>query len=129
MQLPGARHPGTLALVAAVIVAPTALFVTLSILAYGLGITPLERAVDPAITWIGTVRVVDLALVAAPAVALVIALMPVLEIGARSEDRGPILTIGIRLRIANLVVAVVAIGLGGLLVAHILAESVLGGGA
>jgi hypothetical protein len=129
MQLPGSRHAGALALIAAVVVAPTALFVTLSILAYGMGITSLERAVDPAITWIGTVRAADLALVAAPVVALVIALMPLLEIGARSEAGGPTLTIGIRLRIANLVVAVVAIGLGALLVAHIVVESVLGAGA
>ena len=128
MQLPGARHPGTLAFVAAVVVAPTALFVTLSILAYGFGIAPLERAIDPTIRWIGTVRVVDLALVAAPAIALVIAVMPLLEIGARSEASGPLLTIGIRLRVANLVVALVAIGLGGLLVAHLLAEALLSSG-
>jgi hypothetical protein len=59
----------------------------------------------------------------------VIALLPLLEIGAGTEDRGPVLSIGIRLRIANLAVAVVAIGLGGLLVAHIVVESVLGVGA
>jgi hypothetical protein len=129
MQLPGARHPGALALVAAVIMAPTAVFVTLSILAYGFGIDRLRVAVDPAIAWIGTVRVIDLALVGAPGFAFLIALMPLLELGARSNAEGPLITIGVRLRVANLLVALVALGLGGLLVAHILAESVLGGGA
>jgi hypothetical protein len=124
---PAWRHPTGWALAAFAVLAPTAAFVTGSLLAYELGIGPVMPAMDSFSAWLGSQPpVVDLLLVVAPALALAVALAPVLRLHLPT-DRSE-LTVGVRLRWVNLVAAVIALVVGGLLVWHIVAEAVLEAG-
>jgi hypothetical protein len=119
------RHPGAFALVSGIVLAPTAAIVTLSLLGHELGLTAVAGAVDPVMVAIGRVRVLDLALVVAPAVALVLAILPLLEVGVDHADGASALMVRVRAVPANVVVALLALLIGALLVGHIVTESVL----
>jgi hypothetical protein len=122
---PAWRHPQLWALGALLVLAPTALFVLLSMLAYQLGATWLIGFMDPITRWLQSVRVADLALVMSPGLALLIAAAPLLRLEMRTESAGREAVLGIRLKAANVVIGLLALLVGGLLVGHILAESVL----
>jgi hypothetical protein len=81
------------------------------------------------IAWIGTVRVVDLVLVLAPLVALMLAVLPLLDVRLERDDGAPALAVRIRGVTANVVVAVVALVVGAVLVWHSVIESVMRTGA
>jgi hypothetical protein len=126
---PARRHPFAFAMAAFVIMAPTLVFVTLSLIGHELGFTAVASAVDPIIVRVTTPRIVDLALVGAPPVALALAVLPLLDLRVESDPEGPTLTLRIRALTANVIVAAISLLLGALLVGHIVAESVLGTGA
>jgi len=126
---PARRHPFAFAMAAFVIVAPTLVFLTLSLIGHELGFTAVASVVDPIIVRVTTPRIVDLALVGAPLAALALAVLPLLDVRVESDPEGPTLTLRVRALTANVIVAALTSLLGALLVGHIVAESVLGGGA
>lgn len=120
---PARRHPTGWAVVAFALMAPTVIFVIGSMLAYQLGIG--TAAMDSANAWLNAQpRLIDLLLVLAPAIALVLAIVPLLRLDLSSGNGGELL-VGVRLRRLNVLVSLIALAVGGLLVWHIVWESVL----
>jgi len=122
---PAWRHPTAWALAALAIVAPTMLFVTISMLAYQLGFVSLQGVMEPVTAWLDGRRIVDLLLVVAPLVALVAAIAPLLRVELRQREEARELVLAMRMRALNLAIGLVAIAIGGLLAWHILVESVM----
>ena len=105
------------------------MFVAASIAAYQLGVTLLLAIADPMSAWLATAQLADLVLVLAPAVALALAVVPLVRVQLPSDGSGLEAIVSIRLRAVNVGVALVALGLGALLVWHIVYESVMEVGA
>lgn len=122
---PAWRHPNALALVALAALTPTFLFVAGSILAYQLGVRALLPPMESVSNVLATARFIDLALVLAPAVALLLALMPLARFELRYGDGGREAVLGVRLRMANVLVGLTALAVGALLLWHILSESAM----
>jgi hypothetical protein len=122
---PAQRHPTAFAAGAMALMLPTTAFVVLSILGHELGLTGIAERIDPVITAVTASRFVDLALVAAPAVSLLLAVAPVVELGLGGTPGRRVVTLGLRLRTGNLVVAAIALTIGALLLSHVLVETVL----
>ena len=126
---PAWRHPTAFAVAAALLILPTLLFVAASLLSYELGVTAVRDFVAPIQATLTSIRAVDLLLVMAPAVATVAAIAPLLRLGWERRDGTLQAVVTVRALALNLVVGLVAIGLGGVLVWHILVESVMQTGA
>ncbi|HEY8135258.1 MAG TPA: hypothetical protein VIF08_04395 [Candidatus Limnocylindrales bacterium] len=126
---PAWRHPQMWAAMALIILAPTAAFVLLSILAYQLGATWLITFMEPVTRWMQTVRIIDLMLVVSPVIALLIAAAPLVRVELHREATGREAVVGVRLKAANVLIGLLALFIAVLLVGHILAESVLRVGA
>jgi hypothetical protein len=121
---PAHRHPTAFAVGALALMLPTLAFVALSLLGHELGLTGIAERVDPVISAVTAPRLVDLALVMAPAVSLLVAMAPLVELGLRGTPGQRVVTVGLQLRTGNLAVAALALTAGALLVAHMLAEMV-----
>ena len=119
------RHPGRWSAAAALLILPTALAVGLSLLAHELGAMALTGWVDELMRAVDAARPVDLYLVVAPLLGVGVALAPLVRLDLTDGEA----RIAIRARAANLAVAVVALGLGLLLIGHIVTESALRAGA
>ena len=126
---PAYRHPRSWALIALALLAPTLLFVLLSMLTYQFGLTGLAGLMDPLNTWLNGQRILDLLLVALPGVALCVAAAPLIRVELRSASDGREAVLGLRLKAFNVLVGLIALAVGGLLVGHIVFESVLQVGA
>ncbi len=126
---PAWRHPTGLAAAAAAVMAPTLVFVVGSVLAYELGIAALQSQLDAVNQWLASSRILDLILVLSPAVAFILTIAPLVRFQLQKGESGREAVFGIRLRLANVVVGMVALALGGMLVWHIVIESVLRAGA
>jgi hypothetical protein len=126
---PAWRHPTSWALVSLVVLAPTLTMVVLSLFAYQLGMTGLITFMEPVTRWLNSQRLLDALLVGAPAVAFLLAAAPLLRLELRMSDTGREAVLGVRLRAVNVVIGLVALVVGGLLIGHILFESVLQVGA
>jgi hypothetical protein len=123
---PAWRHPSGWAAAGLVLMAPTLTFVVGSILAYQLGVTSIQSAMDAANGWLATQpRILDLLLVLAPAAALLLAVAPLLRVDLRDAETGRQAVVAIRLRALNLITSVLALAVGGLLLWHFLAESMV----
>jgi len=126
---PAWRHPTGWAAFATLVLAPTAIFVLGSLLAYQLGLGALTTAMDAANTWLqAQPRIVDLLLVIAPLAAALLALVPLVRIQLRNAEGEHELGLTLRLRWINLIVAAFGVAIGALLVWHIVWESVLEAG-
>ena len=123
------RHPGSFAIAGLLLVAPTLGVVALSLLGHELGLTAVAVAFDPIVSWIDTVRPLDLALVAAPLVAFVLAVLPLVDLRVETDEHGSALALRVHAVAANLVVAAIALLVGAVLVGHMVTESVLRIGA
>lgn len=126
---PAWRHPTAFAVVGALLILPTLFFVASSLLAYELGFTAVRDFVAPIQATLTSVRAVDLLLVLAPALAAIAAVAPLLRLGWERRDGTLQAVLTVRALAFNVVVGLIAIGLGGLLVWHIVVESVLQAGA
>jgi hypothetical protein len=126
---PAYRHPGGWAVAAAVFLMPTFGVVGVSLIGHELGVTAVATLTDPLVAWLDTVRVLDLALVMAPLVAFVLAVLPLLDLRLERVEGTPGIALRLRTSTANLVVAAVALLTGAALVGHIVTESVLRVGA
>lgn len=122
------RHPTAYALVAALLLLPSLVLVTGSLLAYQLGVQPVRVALEPVLVTIGGWRVVDLWLQAAPLLAAAAALAPVVHLRLDRHDSAMRAVVTIRALALNLVVAMLALGVGGALVWYVVSEAVLEAG-
>jgi hypothetical protein len=126
---PAWRHPTAFAVVGALLILPTLFLVASSMLAYELNLTAVRDLVAPIQAAMTSVRAVDLLLVLAPALAAVAAVAPLLRLGWERRDGTLQAVVTVRALAPNVAVGLVAIGLGALLVWHIVVESVLQAGA
>jgi hypothetical protein len=126
---PAWRHPTAFALVAAILLVPTFVFVSLSVLAYELDVQALRSVVEPTMTALGRWRIIDLFLVAAPALAAMAATAPLLKVGLDRRAGTVEAVVTIRALALNVCVALVALALAGVLIWHIVVESVMQAGA
>ena len=126
---PAWRHPTAFAVVGALLILPTFLFVAASLLSYELGFAAIRDVVAPIQAAITSVRLVDLFLVMAPALAALAAIAPLLRLGWERREGSLQAVLTVRALGLNLAVGLLAIGLGGVLIWHIVVESVLQAGA
>ena len=126
---PAWRHPTAFAVVGALLIVPTFLFVAASLLSYELGFTAIRDTVAPIQAAITSVRALDLFLVLAPALAALAAIAPLLRLGWERREGTLQAVLTVRALAFNLAVGLLAIGLGGVLIWHIVVESVLEAGA
>lgn len=119
------RHPTSMAVAALVVVAPTATFVFLSFIAYQLGVPGLQAMLEPALQALTLSRWVDLFLLAAPFIAFIVALAPLIGIGLSRAGGELRVTFSIRARALNVAVVALCVLVGGFLAGHILLESLL----
>lgn len=126
---PAYRHPSRLAILALVVLAPTLVFVVGSLLAYQLGVQALVGPMESANALLNGQRFLDLILVLSPAIALLLALVPLVRLDFRTSNVGREAVLGLRLRAANVALGLAAVAIGGLLLWHIVFESVMELGA
>jgi hypothetical protein len=126
---PAWRHPTAFALVAAVLILPTFVFVAASLLAYELDLQPVRLVVEPIMAVLARWRPIDLLLVAAPPLAAIAALAPLVRVGLQRRGGTLEAVVTIRALALNVFVTLAAMGLAGVLVWHIVVESVLHAGA
>jgi hypothetical protein len=126
---PAWRHPTAFALGAAILLLPTFAFVGASVLAYELDLRPVRALVGPTMEALANWRVIDLLLVAAPPVAAIAALAPLVRVGIGRRTGTFEAVVTIRALALNLLVAFVALILAAMLIWHVVVESVLQAGA
>jgi hypothetical protein len=119
------RHSVVFAMAAALLLLPTLVVVTLSLVGHELGVASVARAIDPVLVWVGTVGPVDLGLVLAPAAAFVVAVLPLLDVRVERVDGDAAVAIRLRPAWANVTIALLALLVGVMLIGHILTESAL----
>ena len=114
---PAWRHPTAWAVVGALVLLPTLVAIA------------LPSNASAFIDLLSAQRVLDLALVLAPALAALLAGVPLVRLGYSRLESGSEASLSVRLRAANMVVVIVGLGISCFLVGHILYESVLHLGA
>ena len=123
---PAWRHPLAFAAIAMAVLTPVTLFVVGSILTYQLGVDFLRGPLEAiGAGQSGAGRLVDLGLVLSPAVALLLAALPLIRFGVQTSDAGREAVLGVRLKAANALIGLLALVIGGVLVWHIVFESVI----
>jgi hypothetical protein len=117
------RHPTASALLAILITAPTAIFVTLSFLAYQLELPGMQAWLQPFMDGLAQApRIVDLFLLTAPFLAFLIAALPLIGLRLERNDGELRVTLALRARTLNLIVLAVCVLVGGFLASHLLVE-------
>jgi hypothetical protein len=111
-----------LAILALLLVGPTFVFIVASLLAYEIGVPGLAATIEPIVAALTGPPWVDLFLLAAPFVAFLIAVSPLVSIGFARADGELRVTFGFRARALNIVVLALCIALGGLLAGYLLVE-------
>lgn len=125
---PAYRHPDRLALLSLIVVTPTLLFVVGSLLAFQLGIQALVGPMESAAALLNGVNFLDLLLVIAPALALALAILPLVRLDVRMSEAGREVVVGLRLRAANVLVGLTALAIGLILVWYFLTEAAIEAG-
>lgn len=117
------RHATASALVAALVAAPTVIFVGLSFLAYELNLPGMQAWIQPFMDGLAQApRIVDLFLLGAPFLAFLIAALPLIGLRMERVDGELRITIALRARTVNLIVLGICVMVGGFLASHILVE-------
>jgi hypothetical protein len=120
------RHPTASALFAVLIAAPTAIFVTLSFLAYQLELPGMQAWLEPFMDALRQApRVVDFILLGAPFLAFLLAALPLIGLRLERVDGELRVTLAMRARTLNLIVLALCVVVGGFLASHLLAEFLL----
>jgi hypothetical protein len=117
------RHPTATALIAALITAPTVIFVALSFLAYQLELPGMQAWLQPFMDGLAKApRIVDLFLLGAPFLAFLVAALPLIGLRMQRVDGELRITLALQARTLNLVVLAVCVLVGGFLASHMLVE-------
>ena len=117
------RHPTASALVAALIAAPTVIFVTVSFLAYQLELPGMQAWLEPFMAGLQQApRIVDLFLLAAPFIAFVLAALPLIGLRLERVDGELRITLALRAHTLNMLVLAICVVFGGFLVSHLVVE-------
>ena len=120
------RHPTAWALVAVLLAAPTAIFVTLSVLAYQLELPGMQAWLEPFMDGLQQApRIVDFFLLAAPFLAFLLAVLPLIGLRLERVDGELQITFALRARTLNVIVLALCVVVGGFLASHLLAEFLL----
>jgi hypothetical protein len=126
---PAWRHPTALAVLALAVLAPVLMFVVGSVLAYQLGVAALLSPLESVNAWLAPRRALDLVLVLSPAIAFILAGAPLLRLELRPGESGREAVLGVRLLAVNVVVGLLALGVGAVLAWHIVFELMMELGA
>jgi hypothetical protein len=117
------RHPTASALIAALIAAPTVIFVALSFLAYQLELPGMQAWLQPFMDGLAKApRIVDLFLLGAPFLAFLVAALPLIGLRAERVDGELRITLVLQARTLNLIVLGLCVLVGGFLASHMLVE-------
>ena len=117
------RHPTATALIAALIAAPTVIFVAISFLAYQLELPGMQAWIQPFMDGLARApRIVDMFLLGAPFLAFLIAALPLIGLRMERIDGELRITLALRARTLNLIVVGVCVLVGGLLASHLIVE-------
>ena len=117
------RHPTASALAAALLAAPTAIFVTVSILAYQVRLPGMEAWLAPFMDGLQQAPwIVELFLGAAPLVAFVLAALPLVGLRTERVDGELRITLALRARRLNLFVVALCVVVGAALANYLLGE-------
>jgi len=119
------RHPTAAALLAALLLAPTAIFIGVSFLAYQIEIPGWAAAFEPVLVAVTAPRIVDLFLLGAPFLAFVVAALPLIGLRMERVEGELRTTLALRARNLNVVVLVLCVLVGGFLAGHIVSEFLL----
>ncbi len=126
---PAWRHPTAFAVAGALLLLPTFLFVTASLLAYELRFEGVRLVAAPVMDTVVRWPFVDLLLVGAPPIAALAALAPLIRLGVERRDGAVQAVIRVRALALNASVALMAAVLAGVLVWYVLVESLARAGA
>ena len=117
------RHPTATALIAALITAPTVIFVVLSFLAYQLELPGMQAWLQLFMDGLAKApRIVDLFLLGAPFLAFLVAALPLVGLRMQRVDGELRITLALQARKLNLIVLGVCVLVGGFLASHMLVE-------
>lgn len=117
------RHATATALVAALIAAPTIIFVAVSFLAYQLELPGMQAWLQPFMDGLNQApRIVDLFLLGAPFLAFAIAAIPLIGLRMERFDGELRITLALRARTLNVLVLAACVLIGGFLASHLLVE-------
>lgn len=117
------RHPTAIALIAALITAPTIIFVAVSFLAYQVELPGMQAWLQPFMDGLARApRIVDVFLLGAPFLAFLIAALPLIGLRTERVDGSLRITLAVRARTLNLIVLAVCVLVGGFLASHLLVE-------
>ena len=117
------RHPTATALIAALIMAPTVIFVALSFLAYQLELPGMQAWLQPFMDGLARApRIVDVFLLGAPFLAFLIAALPLIGLRMERVNGELRITLALQARTLNLIVLGLCVLVGGFLASHMLVE-------
>jgi len=117
------RHPTATALIAALIAAPTVIFIALSFLAYQLELPGMQAWLQPFMDGLARApRIVDVFLLGAPFLAFLVAALPLIGLRMERVDGELRITLAMRARTLNLIVLAMCVLVGGFLASHLLVE-------
>jgi hypothetical protein len=127
---PAWRHPTAWAIAGLIALLPVAFVLAASIaLPYQIARAGLDGFVNSLQSWLNTNRLADLLLITLPAVAAFCAGVPLVRLGMTRAGGSSEVSLSVRLRVVNVAVVLLALAIGGLLVGHIVFESVMQIGA
>lgn len=122
----GGWHARTFAVVAILVALPTTIVLALSGLAYNLRMPGLADAINPFIQSLSVSKLIGLGLMAAPVLAFVIAVVPVLRFSVHRENGELMISFAIRGRGLTLVAIVLSLLLAAFFAMHNAAEFLFG---
>ena len=122
----GGWHARTFAVIAILVALPTTIVLTISGLAFNLHMPGLADAIDPVIQSLSVSKVIGLGLMAAPVVAFVIAVLPVLRFSVHRENGELMISFAIRGRGLTLVAIALSLLLAAFFAMHSAAEFLFG---
>ena len=117
------RHPTAAALLAALIAAPTVIFVAVSFLAYQLELPGMQAWLQPFMDGLQQApRIVDLFLLSAPFIAFLVAALPLIGLRLQRTDGELRITLALRAHTLNILVLAMCVVVGGFLASHLIVE-------
>jgi hypothetical protein len=122
----GGWHARTFALLAIIVALPTTILLALSALAYNIGVPGMAAAIEPIQQQLTQSKIIGLGLMAAPLVAFVIAVIPVLRFSIHREADDLMISFAIRGRTLTLVAVVLSLLLIAFFGMHSAAEFLFG---